>query len=70
MVAWQREAESSARFLKATVAGGLLFLLPLILVAVLFGHAMRLAGKVAHPISEFVTVDRVIGPQGEHFSRC
>jgi uncharacterized membrane protein len=62
----QRETETSLpNFLKATVAGGLLFLLPLILVVVLFGHAMRLAGKVAHPITEILTMDRVIGPAGE-----
>jgi uncharacterized membrane protein len=52
-------------FLKATIAGGLLFLLPLILVALLFSHAMRIAGKVAHPISEFLTLDKVAGPAGE-----
>ena len=42
---------SLARFLKATIAGGLLFLLPLILVVVLLAHAMRLARKVAQPMS-------------------
>jgi len=52
-------------FLKATIAGGLLFLLPLILVVLLFSHAMRIAGKVAHPISEFLTLDKVAGPAGE-----
>lgn len=52
-------------FLKATIAGGLLFLLPLILVVLLFSHAMRIVGKVAHPISEFLTLDKVAGPAGE-----
>ena len=56
---------SWAGFLKATIAGGLLFLLPLILVVLLFSHAMRIAGKVAHPISEFLTLDKVAGPAGE-----
>jgi uncharacterized membrane protein len=56
---------SLAGFLKATIAGGLLFLLPLILVVLLFSHAMRIAGKVAHPISEFLTLDKVVGPAGE-----
>jgi uncharacterized membrane protein len=37
----------------------------LILVALLFSHAMRIAGKVAHPISEFLTLDKVAGPAGE-----
>lgn len=49
--------------LKATIAGGLLFLL--ILVVLLFSHAIRFAGKVAHPISEFLTLDKMIGPAGE-----
>ena len=33
--------------------------------APLFSHAMRIAGKVAHPISEFLTLDKVAGPAGE-----
>ena len=41
------------------------FLLPLILVVLLFSHAIRIAGKVAHPISEFLTLDKVAGPAGE-----
>lgn len=43
----------------------MLFLLPLILVVLLFSHAIRFAGKVAHPISEFLTLDKVVGPAGE-----
>ena len=31
----------------------------------LFSHALRLAGKVAHLISEFLTLDKVVGPAGE-----
>src|SRR5262245_21731722 len=41
-------------FLKATIAGGVLFLLPLVLVLIVLGHAMRLAGKVAQPISKLL----------------
>src|SRR5262245_15571781 len=65
MSAWQREAETSFRFLKATLAGGLLFLLPLVLVALLLGHAMKFAGKVAKPVTEVLALDKVIGPAGE-----
>jgi hypothetical protein len=39
MDALQREAGTWVKFLKATVAGGLLFLLPLVLVVLLVGHA-------------------------------
>jgi uncharacterized membrane protein len=64
----QIETETSLpKFLKATIVGGLLFLLPLILVVVLLGHAIRVAGKVAHPLLEFLTLDKVIGPAGEEF---
>jgi uncharacterized membrane protein len=48
-------------FLKATIAGGLLFLLPVVLVVIVLGYAMRLAGKVAQPISKLLPVDAVVG---------
>jgi uncharacterized membrane protein len=38
-------------FLKATILGGLLFLLPLALILLVLRHAMRVAGQVAQPIS-------------------
>jgi len=56
---------SLVRFLKTTIVGGLLFLLPLILVVVLLGHAMRLAGKAVRPVLEFLKLDTVIGSEGE-----
>jgi uncharacterized membrane protein len=34
-------------FLKATIIGGVLFLLPVALVLLILDHAMRLAGTVA-----------------------
>ena len=54
-----------ARMLETTVVGGLLFLLPLVLVALLLGHAIRLAGKLAKPITDTLQVDAVIGSGGE-----
>src|SRR5215475_8945281 len=56
---------SIPEFLKATIAGGLLFLLPLILVILLLTHAMRLAAKVAHPIAKALSLDAVLGPASE-----
>src|SRR5262249_51232085 len=56
---------SIPEFLKATVAGGLLFLLPLILVILLLTHAMRIAAKVAHPIAKALTLDAVLAPAAE-----
>ena len=49
------------KFLKATIAGGLLFLVPVVLIIVVLGHAMRLAVKVAQPISESLPLDNVGG---------
>lgn len=54
-----------ARMLQTTVVGGFLFLLPLVLVVILLGHAIRLAGKVAKPITDTLQVDAVIGSGGE-----
>jgi len=51
-------------FFKATIAGGLLFLLPVVLIVIVLGHAMQLARKVAKPISEFLPVDAVVGVRG------
>jgi uncharacterized membrane protein len=68
MPAANREQDTSwAGFVKATIAGGLLFLLRSILVVLLLSHAMRFAGKVAHPISQYLTLDKVVGPAGEEF---
>jgi uncharacterized membrane protein len=53
------------KLLKATIVGGLLFLLPLILVVLLLGHAMKLAAKVARPISQMVGLQGLLGPAGE-----
>lgn len=62
----QRQENSSFfNLLKATIVGGLLFLLPLILVVLLLGHAMKLAAKVAHPVSQAVGLDTALGPAGE-----
>ena len=39
-------------FLKTTIVGGVLFLLPLAVVLILLGYAFRLASMVAQPISD------------------
>jgi uncharacterized membrane protein len=64
-VAEHQTHRSVPEFLKATIAGGLLFLLPLILVILLLTHAMRIATKVAHPIAKALTLDAVLGPAAE-----
>lgn len=56
---------SLVKFLEATIVGGLLFLLPVVLIVIVLDHAMRLAGKVAQPISNFLPVETVVGVRGE-----
>ena len=48
-------------FLKTTIIGGLMFLVPVILIVVILGHAMRLAAKVAVPIAERFATTQVAG---------
>ena len=56
---------SLTRFLKATIAGGFLFLLPVFLIVIVLGHAMQLTAKVAKPISDYLPVETVIGVRAE-----
>lgn len=48
-------------FLKTTIVGGLLFLVPVILLLAILGHAMRLVGKVATPIAAEFPVHEIAG---------
>ena len=53
-------------FLKATLAGGVLFLLPVVLVLIVLHRAMSYALGAAKPISHLLPVERVIGAYGEN----
>ena len=46
-------------FLKTTIVGGVLFLLPLGLVLFILSYALRLATRVAQPISEALHLDQL-----------
>jgi uncharacterized membrane protein len=46
-------------FFRATVIGGVLFLLPAALVLLILGYALRMAAKVAQPISDGLGLDRL-----------
>lgn len=48
-------------FLKTTIVGGLLFLVPLILLGLVLRHAMGIAGKVAGPIAEMFPAHEIAG---------
>ena len=60
--------ETSLReFFKATIAGGLLFLLPVVLILIVLRHAMQLAVKFTKPISDLLPVEAVLGVRRETF---
>jgi len=61
----ERRGISLTGFLRATLVGGLLFLLPVVLIVIVLSHAMQLAVKVAKPISSLLPVEAVIGIRGE-----
>jgi uncharacterized membrane protein len=48
-------------FLKATLVGGLVFLVPVVLVALVLRHALQFAAKIAQPIAAVLPVDQVGG---------
>src|SRR6476661_2723182 len=56
---------SLTELLKATMAGGLLFLLPVALVAIVLKQAMQLVEKIVRPISNYLPVEAVVGVWGE-----
>ncbi|HET9586607.1 MAG TPA: hypothetical protein VFP38_21470 [Bradyrhizobium sp.] len=56
---------SLAGFFKATLAGGLLFLLPVVLIVIVLRHAIQLAEKVTKPISSLLPIETVLGIRGE-----
>jgi uncharacterized membrane protein len=47
-------------FLKTTIIGGALFLLPVALALLVLNHALQLAGKVVRPISHNLHFDRAV----------
>src|SRR5262245_53794454 len=52
-------------YLKATLVGGLLFLLPVIIVLMVLRRATEYALGAAKPISHMLRAETVIGPYGE-----
>ena len=49
------------KFLKTTIVGGLLFLVPVILLIVILGHAMRIVSKIAAPIAAAFPENEIAG---------
>ena len=61
----ERIGISLTELLKATMAGGLLFLLPVALIAIVLKQAMQLVGKIVRPISNYLPIEAVVGVWGE-----
>ena len=61
----ERKGISLTGFLKATLAGGLFFLVPVVLIMIVLNHAIQFAAKVAKPISRLLPVEAVMGVLGE-----
>jgi len=49
------------KFVKTTIVGGLLFLVPVILLIVILGHAMRIVGNLASPIAAAFPENEIAG---------
>jgi uncharacterized membrane protein len=52
---------SFKEFLKTTIVGGILFLMPLILFALILRHAMGFAAKIAKPIAAYAPQHQIAG---------
>ena len=50
-----------AQFLKTTIVGGIVFLVPLVAIIYVIGKALQLSRTFAEPIAAFLPVDRVGG---------
>jgi uncharacterized membrane protein len=48
-------------FLKATIVGGLMFLVPVVLLLLVLSNALRLVGKVARPIAAHLELTDLFG---------
>ena len=49
-----RKEPSLLTFVKATIIGGLLFLLPVVIASILLGHAMQIAVRIVRPIAQTI----------------
>ncbi len=49
------------QFVKITIIGGILFLVPVIVLVIVLGKALQLSLKLAMPLSEYIPVQNVFG---------
>ena len=48
-------------FLKSTLVGGVMFLVPVVLIVIVLKHALQLAGQIAQPLAEMLPIRQVGG---------
>jgi uncharacterized membrane protein len=48
-------------FLKSTLVGGVMFLVPVVLILIVLKHALKLAGQIAQPLAEMLPIRQVGG---------
>jgi len=48
-------------FLKTTLIGGLIFLIPFVVIMAVLGKAIKIMASLAHPISKIIPIDSVAG---------
>jgi len=48
-------------FLKSTLVGGVMFLVPVVLIVIVLKHALQLAGQIAQPLAEALPIRQVGG---------
>jgi uncharacterized membrane protein len=48
-------------FLKSTLVGGVMFLVPVVLIIIVLKHALKLAGQIAQPLAEMLPIRQVGG---------
>jgi uncharacterized membrane protein len=53
--------KSALKFLRTTLAGGILFLLPVVVVVIILGKALTIAGKIVAPLAAHLPVESAIG---------
>lgn len=57
----KHEEPSLLTFIKITIVGGLLFLLPVVIASILLGHAMQLAVRIVRPIAQSIPEEYRLG---------
>lgn len=55
------EIYAMLRFLKTTVYGGILFLVPIVIFIAIIGKALEITNKLAIPIAGLLGIDKIIG---------